>query len=208
MTQSDPAAGTIVRRMPVQKRSRERFELILDAAVALISEKGVDQLKMNDIVERTGVKHGSLYQYFPEKRAVIATLLDVYNRQGHDCVRLALEPVKTEADLLRALTRILDEYFEMFSTHPVMGDLIGATRADPELQKLEEADIRILSGILADAMRRAGVAGRNGSAETTAMMLMDLIAAVVCRAVCQPQEEAEQTVSQFKQLLAGGLANL
>ena len=42
---------------------------------------------MSDIVERTGVAFGSLYQYFPDKTAIIGTLAERYNAVGRDCVR-------------------------------------------------------------------------------------------------------------------------
>jgi AcrR family transcriptional regulator len=37
---------------------------------------------MSDIVERSGVAFGSLYQYFPDKRAIIGTLAERYDASG------------------------------------------------------------------------------------------------------------------------------
>jgi AcrR family transcriptional regulator len=57
----------LARLVPTQQRSRERFERILACAVEVMAEKGSDAFRMSDIVERTGIAFGSLYQYFPDK---------------------------------------------------------------------------------------------------------------------------------------------
>ena len=64
----------LARLVPVQRRSRDRFELILATAADILTEKGSEAFRMSDIVERTGVAFGSLYQYFPDKTAIIGTL--------------------------------------------------------------------------------------------------------------------------------------
>ncbi|MGY3795912.1 TetR/AcrR family transcriptional regulator, partial [Aquimarina sp. 433] len=66
-------------RSPVQQRSRERRAKILDAARELISERGSDRLRMNELAQAAAVSMGSLYQYFPEKSAVIYALAEAFN---------------------------------------------------------------------------------------------------------------------------------
>ena len=75
-----------------------------------MAEKGSEAFRMSDIVERTGVGFGSLYQYFPDKTAIIGTLADRYNAVGRDCVRRDLSAVNTTEDLHPALCRIVDSY--------------------------------------------------------------------------------------------------
>jgi AcrR family transcriptional regulator len=77
-----PPPVTRARLVPTQKRSRERFERILQCARELMAEKGSEAFRMSDIVERTGVPFGSLYQYFPDKTAIIGTLAERYNAIG------------------------------------------------------------------------------------------------------------------------------
>ena len=77
----------LARLVPTQQRSRERFERILQCAAEVMAEKGSEAFRMSDIVERTGVAFGSLYQYFPDKTAIIGTLAERYNAIGRECVR-------------------------------------------------------------------------------------------------------------------------
>ena len=63
-----------LRRKPVQQRSAQRVERMLEACASLIDELGYDGVTTTLIAERAGVAVGSLYQFFPDKRAVVQAL--------------------------------------------------------------------------------------------------------------------------------------
>lgn len=69
-----PTEVAPLRRKPVQQRSAQRVEKMLEACAALIDEVGYDGLTTTLIAERAGVAVGSLYQFFPDKRAVVQEL--------------------------------------------------------------------------------------------------------------------------------------
>ncbi len=71
-----PQRGIEPRRVPVQARSRERVERILDAAAQLLSDEGYDAVKTNLIAKRAGVSIGSIYQFFPNRFAIFNALAD------------------------------------------------------------------------------------------------------------------------------------
>jgi AcrR family transcriptional regulator len=58
----------------VQQRSAKRVEQMLEACAALIDELGYDGVTTTLIAERAEVAVGSLYQFFPDKRAVVQAL--------------------------------------------------------------------------------------------------------------------------------------
>jgi AcrR family transcriptional regulator len=196
------------RLVPVQKRSRERFELILASATEILAEKGSEDFRMSDIVERTGVAFGSLYQYFPDKTAIIGTLAERYNEVGRDCVRRDLSDVRTAADLHPALCRITDSYYRMFNDVPVMRDIWQATQADRALQKLDEEDVAYLAGLLSDALRRVAANAPKASLEAFARLTMTLIAATVRHAITLPPKDARKMLTLFKRMLPQNLAAL
>ncbi|MGW5050843.1 TetR family transcriptional regulator [Actinokineospora sp. NPDC004072] len=68
------ASPTPLRRQPVQQRSAQRVQRMLDACAELIDELGYDGVTTTLIAERAGVAVGSLYQFFPDKRAVVQAL--------------------------------------------------------------------------------------------------------------------------------------
>lgn len=69
-----PTEVAPLRRRPVQQRSAQRVEKMLEACAQLIDEVGYDGLTTTLIAERAGVAVGSLYQFFPDKRAVVQEL--------------------------------------------------------------------------------------------------------------------------------------
>ncbi|CRK60755.1 Transcriptional regulator, TetR family [Alloactinosynnema sp. L-07] len=68
------ASPTPLRRQPVQQRSAKRVEKMLESCAQLIDELGYDGVTTTLIAERAGVAVGSLYQFFPDKRAVVQAL--------------------------------------------------------------------------------------------------------------------------------------
>nr|MDT0666011.1 helix-turn-helix domain-containing protein [Micromonospora sp. DSM 115978] len=64
------------RKRPVQERSRRTVEAILDAAAQLLATNGYQATTTNHVAERAGVSIGSLYQYFPNKDALLVALED------------------------------------------------------------------------------------------------------------------------------------
>lgn len=63
-----------LRRKPVQERSRRIRTSIMEAAHAVMRERGVRAVTTNAIAERADIKVGSIYDYFANKEAVIAEL--------------------------------------------------------------------------------------------------------------------------------------
>jgi len=207
-TDKEAAPAGRVALVPTQERSRERFDRILACAAELIAEKGGDAFRMSDIVERTGIAFGSLYQYFPDKSAIIGTLAERYNAIGRDCVRRDLAAMKKLGDLHPTLCRITDGYVRMFREHPTMHHIWQATQADRALQRIDRDDVAFLAGLLRDALER--VAPKTPAAALTgfAELTMVLIAAAVRQAITLPPAEARRTLTLFKALLPKNLSAL
>ena len=208
--QGETEAGThgLARLVPTQQRSRERFERILECAAELMAEKGSEAFRMSDVVERTGVPFGSLYQYFPDKTAIIGTLAERYNAIGRACVEQELAVVRSVKDLHPALCRIVDGYYRMFIDEPVMRDIWQATQADRALQKLDEDDGAYLSGLLRDALKRIAPEADAATRSAFSQLTMTLIAAAVRHAITLKPKEADRVIALFKRMLPENLSAL
>ena len=62
---------TMVRRAPSQNRAKKTVDRILDAARSILSEEGAGAFNTNRIAQTARVSVGSLYEYFPDKDAII-----------------------------------------------------------------------------------------------------------------------------------------
>ena len=68
----------ILRRVPKQERSKDRVSEILKVSADLIGEKGIDAVTMKEIGSRSGGPIASVYQYFSDKEAIVASLYEQY----------------------------------------------------------------------------------------------------------------------------------
>lgn len=64
------------RKLPKQRRSGETVEVILQATARILVSDGYDRASTNRIALAAGVSIGSLYQYFPNKEALVAALCE------------------------------------------------------------------------------------------------------------------------------------
>jgi AcrR family transcriptional regulator len=71
---SHPAKRAVGRKRPVQARSQRTVDAILDAAAHMFGERGYTGTTTNHVAEAAGVSIGSLYQYFPNKDALLVAL--------------------------------------------------------------------------------------------------------------------------------------
>ena len=65
-----------LRKTPSQARSAWTVDLILQAAAQVLEARGEDALTTKTVAERAGVSIGTLYQYFPNRDAILLALAD------------------------------------------------------------------------------------------------------------------------------------
>jgi len=71
-----PKPSAAPRKRPKQERSQATVQAILSATAHILIEDGYDKLTTNRVADRAGVSIGSLYQYFPNKKALIFALAE------------------------------------------------------------------------------------------------------------------------------------
>jgi AcrR family transcriptional regulator len=64
------------RKSPVQRRSAQTVEAVLEAAARILETHGLAGYTTNAVAERAGVSIGSLYQYFPNRDALTVALIE------------------------------------------------------------------------------------------------------------------------------------
>ena len=137
------------RRRPSQERSRDRVERILDATSALLGGTPVDKITTAAIAEKAGVPIGSVYQYFPNKLAVLAEL-----------ARRVMEEVDLKTASLiaedfgvlpwdQAIDRAIDATIEGFSAQPGYLQLLLSIRPTPEFRAITDESNERVAAMLA-----------------------------------------------------------
>jgi len=196
----DSTTASAPRRNPTQRRSRERLERIHAVASQLIAERGSDQMKMSEVAERAEISIGSLYQYFPDKSAIIRSLAETYHTENRACIEKALSGVKTRDQLRDAYCGLIDEYYEMFLAEPVMRDIWAGTQADKHLAARELEESRVCGAMLEAAMRRVHPQADAKRIATIAFMVWQLGEAAMRLAISVGRAEGDAIVDAYKEM--------
>lgn len=130
----EPAAP--LRRVPVQARSAERVQRMLDACAELLGELPYEDLTTTLIARRAKVAIGSLYQFFPDKPAVARALVARNLERFLEAlsVQLAQAEVRSWWD---AVGTAMDCYVELHHRDPGFralhfGDVVDVHLLDPQ----------------------------------------------------------------------------
>lgn len=98
----------IARKVPSQERSRLTVDAIIQASTYILTETGWKGFTTNAIAERAGVNISSLYQFFPNKEAIIAELQKRHAADMHDELHKILNLVSQQDSLRQVLTLLVD----------------------------------------------------------------------------------------------------
>lgn len=72
---TDNGHGLDARKQPRQARSQATVDAIFDATIQVLLAEGLQRLTTIRVAERAGVSVGTLYQYFPQKQALLFAVL-------------------------------------------------------------------------------------------------------------------------------------
>ncbi|WUH98320.1 TetR/AcrR family transcriptional regulator [Spirillospora sp. NBC_00431] len=95
------------RKTPKQQRAWQTRERILAAAAHVFAEHGYASGTTDRIAEHAGLSIGSLYQYFPNKDAILVALAGAHLDETADTIRTHLAEARSLREWLSALTRAL-----------------------------------------------------------------------------------------------------
>ncbi|MFK7989316.1 MAG: TetR/AcrR family transcriptional regulator [Sandaracinaceae bacterium] len=136
------------RKEPRRETSQAIFDAILDAGEEFLETGGMDALSMSALAQRAGVSVGSLYQYFPNKDAVVASIGRRFNRSLTTKLSEALEG---DGSVEQRVARMVQE-FCLHGSPRVRHALLQVVSREWEYVGLLEAEGRLLQ-ILEGLMR-------------------------------------------------------
>jgi AcrR family transcriptional regulator len=118
------------RKQPRQARASATVEIILQAAARILATESLAGFNTNRVAEVAGVSVGSLYQYFPNKSAMVAALIQRDQTRLGDAIEECLATLTT-ATLGESLAALVDIAIE----HQ-FGNAVYAAALDHEERRL------------------------------------------------------------------------
>jgi AcrR family transcriptional regulator len=156
------SASISSRKQPQQARSTGLVAAILDAAVQVLTKEGAQRFTTARVAEKAGVSVGSLYQYFPNKAAILFRLQSDEWRQTSELLRGILEDVKrSPAERLRGLVHaFIRSECEEAAMRVALNDAAPLYRDAPEAREARASGKRTVRNFMREALPKASDATR------------------------------------------------
>jgi len=173
------------RKTPLQARAVETRGRILDAAARVFSRHGYAAGTTNRIAAEAGLSIGSLYQYFPNKDAILVSLVRAHVAEGTDAVLAAVDDARRlpAEDLSGRVRRLVDALVDVHAADPDLHQVLFEEAPRPpellaELRALEDAAVGLVAGPVTGT---PGVEAENE--EVAARMVIATVESLVHRLV-------------------------
>lgn len=206
-----PGSGPIPKaKEPSQDRGQRRVQRLLDAAVDVVLEYGPEGLKMDMVAKRAATSPGSLYQFFPNRLALLGGLMDHYGRalMALADAGLAREHMSPSANLVEAGRVFLAPFLRFYADNPayvVLAEAADRVFADEDRRFPEDdAVARILVEIL--IRFQPNLAKRR--ANQIARLLVVACHAAMAEAATLAPSQRKEWLGELDALICGYLSTL
>jgi AcrR family transcriptional regulator len=145
------------RKQPQQARSADLVAAVLEAAVQVLAQDGAQRFTTARVAEKAGVSIGSLYQYFPNKAAILFRLQSDEWRQTTALLRTILEDAsRPPPERLRALVHaFIRSECEEAAIRGALSDAAPLYRDAPEAREAHASANRTVQAFLREALPAA-----------------------------------------------------
>lgn len=168
------------KKEPSQARSRQMVRRILDAALVVLTRDGVERFTINHVAAEGRISVASVYQFFPNKQAIIYRLYQDWLAEVTARLDAAIE--EGREDDWRALASRLAGTLSSYAADPdAEHELVRAMWSHRELHALDREHSRALSSRVATEMRRLGSTWPRARLERLALFANELFTLVAER---------------------------
>ncbi len=200
MSDSPLAAGGM-RRKPRQARSQERVNRILDVAEELFASQGYAATTTNAIAAQAQVPIGSLYQFFPDKTAILQALALRYAEMLHQELAFIDEAEAVTLPLTDYVNQLIDTTDRFFTNHPsyyaIFMEVQGTIR---ELEEIDEATDAKLIQALASSLANRDAKLEPADYTAIAFVLVKAIGTLLWLSLSQEPLYRQRLVAETKRL--------
>ena len=127
------ARKILLRRAPKQERGQQRVDRILDAAAEEFARVGYEGATTNTIARRAKTSVGSLYQFFPNKEAILYALTERYQRQMREMHERVFGDGGSRLPLAVFYDRLVNAIADFHRSKPGFRSLFYGSTTSPHL---------------------------------------------------------------------------
>jgi AcrR family transcriptional regulator len=163
----------LMRRAPMQRRSTERVDRMLDVCALLLEQVGYEALTTKAIAEKAGISIGSVYQYFPDKKSMVRALAVRYLEEFLQRLDQALAGARLQ-DWRQLVDAMLRVYADMLEDSPGFRAIRVGPAQDPYIMRPNDDNPRVIAGATRELFRGQVDLAPGSRAETVLVIALTM----------------------------------
>ena len=166
------------KKQPTQKRAQETYERILGACADLLGEVGIERLSTNLICQRLAISPPALYQYFPNKYAILHELGQRLMQVQNELLTPWAVPetmALSEDDFAASVAELFMQTLLITEQMPAGVWVTRALRAVPSLQEVRNRSHDLVTDLLLQPFLQAWPKADAAQARLTIRLAIDAL---------------------------------
>ena len=189
----------MVRRTQAE-RSAMTQQLLLDATVACLVERGFEGTSTPEICRRAGVSRGAQLHHYPTKVSLLVAAVEHLCDLRHQAFR---QLVQGERSRSQRLDVAFEQLWKIYASPTLTAwmELTVASRTDPVLsEEMRRVSLRLEAETEATLRELFGISD-NVPAGPAVRMVLSLLDGLALRTILQDEESARQALQVFRRLV-------
>ncbi len=207
------AAPQPARRVPVQNRSQQTVQRVLDAASSLLEQVVLEELTTTRVAAEAGLSIGGLYRFFPDKQSIIDAIavrhVEQFKAELESSVLRSLELELSDLASFNPaalLNSVVDAYVLYLEAHPDFRAISFGRHISAATKERESSPEVGLPSLLKNFMlQRLGIPN-TPELDLRLRVVSEAGERLIAFAYEQPaQEDRQRIITEMKRMLAGYL---
>ena len=185
---------------------------IIETAARVFNTHGYHGGSLSELMARTGLKKGGIYNHFSSKEELAAAAFDHVVGRLMEAVNDAVRPHKTPLARMDAML----EFYRQYALHPpvpggcaIMNTLIEAEETNPSLKARARAALEVLlnrlTGLIQQGMDQGEFHPRGDAKSTAAVIAAMIEGGILLSRAFEEATPMEQVIGQVRILLHAGI---
>ena len=162
----------------------QRQQEIIQSAIELIAEEGIQKLTIKNLSARVGVTEGAIYRHFTSKLEILLGILSLFENSTLNLIAVAGEG---SGEPLRQLELLFKEHFRRFKENPAMASVIfseelflNERQLSEKVYQIMQNTQRTIEGIIQNGQKK-GVFREDIPADQLALLFIGALRLTVTR---------------------------
>lgn len=178
------------RKRPRQARSKATVEAILEATARILRSEGYAGLSTNKVAKLAGVSVGSLYQYFPNKTALVTALVEQHAQSIREIVANGFLEL-ADAPLPVVARQLVSKMVEVHAVDPILHVVLTEQLPRGDEHACVQNEVQVMEGLLHMFLLSRQDELRQKDLKLASFVVVQLVEALTHRAIVEHPDKLQ-----------------